>query len=90
MSSSSFTLLPVDVMRRLTTFNPSSALSRTYWLAWEALGLRYITYTMNRGTHARMMGLLWGDECPRTMHVNFNLASQSYLPGSPRGDPVAP
>ena len=58
MSSSSFTLLPVDVMRRLATFNPSSALSRTYWLAWEALGLRYITYTMNRGTHARMMGLL--------------------------------
>ena len=80
--SSSFTPLPVDVLRRVATFNPSSALSRAYWLAWEALGLRYVTYTMNQGTHARMVDLLWGDERPRTMHVNFNLASQSYLLGS--------
>ena len=80
--SSSFTLLPVDVLCRVATFNPSSALSRTCWLAWEALGLRHITYTMNRGTHARMVDLLWGDERPRTMHINFNLASQSYLLGS--------
>ena len=32
----------VGVLRTMATFNPSSALSRTCWLAWDALDLRHM------------------------------------------------
>ena len=32
----------VGVLRTMATFNPSSALSRTCWLAWDALGLLHM------------------------------------------------